>query len=122
MMSVTAARTLATQTVVIVDGTAGMLERLETVLEGHCDVVFVESSAHAYSQIKRVQPNLVILCVQLHDMSGLQVLSMLRMDEETRHIPVVTYGMDPGDSTDTEGESPAIDTGMFAANAELPMN
>ena len=41
---------------------------LENVLEaGHYDVVFVESSAHAYSQIKRVQPNLVILCVRIDD-------------------------------------------------------
>ena len=55
----------ATQKVVIVNGNTEMLDLLETVLDaGHYDVVFVESSEHAYSQIKRVQPNLVILCVQ----------------------------------------------------------
>ena len=65
---------------------------LETVLDaGHYDVVFVESNAHAYSQIKRVQPNLVILCVRIDDMDGFQVLSMLKLDEETREIPVLTY-------------------------------
>ena len=62
-----------------------MLELLETVLDaGHYDVVFVESSQHAYSQIKRVQPNLVILCVRIDDGDGFQVLSMLKLDEETR--------------------------------------
>ena len=58
---------------------------------GHYDVVFVESSEHAYSQIKRVQPNLVILCVRIDDADGFQVLSMLKLDEETREIPVLTY-------------------------------
>ena len=49
-----------------------ILELLETVLDaGHYDVVFVESSEHAYSQIKRVQPNLVILCVRIDDMRRL---------------------------------------------------
>ena len=79
-----------TQKVVIINGSAAVLELLETVLDaGHYDVVFVESTAHAYSQIKRVQPNLVILCLQIDDVVGFQVLSMLKLDEETRAIPVL---------------------------------
>src|SRR5438128_9787808 len=82
----------AAQKVVIVNGSTEMLELLETVLEGgHYDVVFVESNEHAYSQIKRVQPNLVVLCVSIEDMDGFQVLSMLKLDEGTRGIPVLTY-------------------------------
>src|SRR3984893_2103491 len=81
-----------TQKVVIVNGSTEILETLETVLDaGHYDVVFVESSARAYSQIKRVQPNLVILCIRIEDMDGFQVLSMLKLDEDTRGIPVVAY-------------------------------
>src|SRR5947199_3405812 len=80
------------QKVVIVNGSPEILELLETVLDaGRYDVVFVESSQHAYSQIKRVQPNLVILCVRIDDGDGFQVLSMLKLDEETRAIPVLTY-------------------------------
>ncbi len=80
------------QKVVIVNGSADMLEMLETVLDaGHYDVVFVESSQHAYSQIKRVQPNLVILCVRTDDADGFQVLTMLKLDDDTCRIPVVTY-------------------------------
>ena len=76
------------QKVVIVNGTPEILDLLETVLDaGHYDVVFVESSEHAYSQIKRVQPNLVILCVRIAEADGFQVLSMLKLDEETREIP-----------------------------------
>jgi PleD family two-component response regulator len=82
----------STQKVVIVNGSAGILELLETVLEaGRYDVVFVESNTHAYSQIKRVQPNLVIMCVNIEQMEGFSVLSMLTLDEETREIPILTY-------------------------------
>src|SRR6476469_542652 len=90
-----------TQKVVIVNGSAEILELLETVLDaGHYDVVFVESSEHAYSQIKRVQPNLVILCVRIEEADGFQVLSMLKLDEATRDIPVLTY------TTEYDGQEP----------------
>ena len=100
--------TKSAQKVVIVNGSTEILELLESVLEaGHYDIVFVESSAHAYSQIKRVKPNLVILCVRIEDLDGFQVLSMLKLDEETRTIPVLTY------TTEYEGqqaeEEPADD-------------
>jgi CheY-like chemotaxis protein len=89
------------QKVVIVNGNAAILGLLETVLDaGHYDVVFVEPSAHAYSQIKRVQPNLVILCLDLDDLDGIQVLSMLKLDADTRDIPVLTY------TTTSEAEEP----------------
>ena len=93
-----------TQKVVIVNGSPQTLELLENVLEaGHYDIVFVESSAHAYSQIKRVQPNLVILCVQIDAMDTFQVLSMLKLDDETRRIPVLTFTTeDAGGSSDEE--------------------
>ena len=87
-----AAAATAAQKVVIVNGTPAILDLLENVLDaGHYDVVFVESSQHAYSQIKRVQPDLVVLCVRIDDADGFQVLSMLKLDDETREIPVLTY-------------------------------
>ena len=88
-----------TQKVVIVNGSAEILELLETVLDaGHYDVVFVESSQHAYSQIKRVQPNLVILCTKIEELDGFQLLTMLKLDADTRDIPVLTY------TTECEGQ------------------
>lgn len=85
--------------VVIVNGTSEVLELLESVLEpGHYDVVFLEQNASAYSQIRRVKPNLVILCVRIEDLDGFQVLSMLKLDGETADIPVLTY------TTEYEGQ------------------
>ena len=114
----------ATQKVVIVNGGTDMMTLLETALEaGHYDVVFVESSEHAYSQIKRVQPDLVILCMRIEDADGFQVLSMLKLDDETRRIPVLTYTTEfEGGETDEEVPETS-DMEMFAApNVALPMN
>jgi len=116
-------RTATAQKVVIVNGSQETLELLETVLEaGHYDIVFVESSEHAYSQIKRVQPQLVILYMRIDDIHGFQVLSMLKLDEETQRIPILTY------TTEYEREDPETDTldagdvEVFVPKAAVRMN
>ncbi len=116
---------VAAQKVVIVNGSTEMLELLETVLDaGRYDIVFVESTEHAYSQIKRVQPNLVILCVRIEDADAFQVLSMLKLDADTRDIPVLTYtteyeGQETEDeTTDEEAAEPEI----FQSKPVMRMN
>jgi PleD family two-component response regulator len=115
----------AAQKVVVVNGSNEMLELLESVLDaGHYDIVFVAETEHAYSQIKRNRPNLVILCVGIDDPLGFQVLSMLKLDEETSGIPVLTYTNElEGEETDRE---PDDDSGeedeLPLARPELPMN
>jgi len=119
-----AAAATTAQKVVIVNGSPEMLELLESVLDaGHYDVVFVESSEHAYSQIKRVQPNLVILCICIDQADGFQVLSMLKLDDETRGIPVLTYTSEQtGEELEAEYAEPS-DAELFpAAKAAVWMN
>jgi PleD family two-component response regulator len=112
------------QKVVIVNGTAEILDLLETVLDaGHYDVVFVESSQHAYSQIKRVKPNLVILCVRIEGADGFDVLSMLKLDDETRGIPVLTYTTEyDGQESDEEMPEPSEAEMFTSAKAAVWMN
>ena len=91
------------QKVVVVDGSTEVLGMLEGVLDaGRYDMVFVESSDHAYSQIKKVLPNLVIVCARIERMQSFQLLTMLKLDAETRDIPVLTY------TTEYEGQE--VDT------------
>jgi len=103
------------QTVMVVNGRESAMPLLEAVLDaGRYDVVFVESTERAYSHIKRVQPNLVILCTRLEDMGGFQVLSMLKLDKDTREIPVLTYASDCESGDDEEEEADAdFGTGVF---------
>ena len=87
------------QKVVVVNGSTEVLGMLEAVLDaGRYDMVFVESSDHAYSQIKKVLPNLVILCVRIENLEGFNLLTMLKLDADTRDIPVRTY------TTEYEGQ------------------
>jgi PleD family two-component response regulator len=110
-----AAAATTAQKVVIVNGSPEMLEMLETVLDaGHYDVVFVESSEHAYSQIKRVQPDLVIVCVSIDDSNTFQVLSMLKLDPDTRDIPVLTHTSDGSETEEDEEVADASEVEMFA--------
>src|SRR5689334_4194180 len=87
------------QKVVVVNGNTEVLGMLETVLDaGRYDMVFVESGSRAYSQIKKVQPNLVILCTRIDELDGFQLLTMLKLDPDTKHVPVLTY------TTECEGQ------------------
>jgi CheY-like chemotaxis protein len=110
------------QKVVVVNSSPEILTLAERALAaGHYDVVFVESIAHAYSQIRRVQPNLVILCLHMGDSDGFQLLSMLKLDPDTRRVPVLTYTAD--DSTAAEPDDDERDeSGFFAACAPSLMN
>lgn len=101
------------QTVMVVNGRESAMGLLEAVLDsGRYDVVFVESTDHAYSHIKRVQPNLVILCTRIEDMDGLQVLSMLKLDKETCDIPVLTYASDWDENDNDEEDDDTTGLGV----------
>lgn len=115
----------ATQKVVVVNGSNEILELLESVLDaGHYNVVFVAETEHAYSQIKQARPNLIILCVAIDDPVGFHVLSMLKLDEETAEIPVLTYTNEfDGEDTDREPDDDSPEDELpLATPRELPMN
>ena len=97
------------QRVVVVSKQSQIHGLLETVLEaGQYDVVLVESTEHAYGHIKRLSPQLIIVCLDIDDIDGFQVLSMLKLDKETRGIPVVncTVSSDDAISHDEPDEQP----------------
>jgi len=52
------------------------------------DVVVLEPVAHAYSQIRRVKPTLIVMSLSLDDIECFQLLTMLRLDRETASIPI----------------------------------
>ena len=87
------------QKVVVVNGNTEVLGMLESVLDAcRYDMVFVEPGDRAYSQIRKVLPNLVILCTRIEELDGFQLLTMLKLDPDTRTIPVLTY------TTECEGQ------------------
>jgi PleD family two-component response regulator len=113
----------ATQRVVVVNGSREMLELLESVLDaGHYDMVFVADTEHAYSQIKQHRPQLVVLSLEIDDPLAYQVLSMLKLDPETSHVPVLTYTNEfEGPATDREPDDEPEDE-LPLVHPELAMN
>ena len=113
-------------TVVIVNGHADAMAQIESVLDaGHYDTVFVESSAQAYSQIKRIRPNLVILFLELGDEHGFQALSMLKLDEATRDIRVLTsttVASQPEAADSDDDEDVSADDAFFSDVAPARLN
>ena len=105
------------QKVVVVDGNAEVLNMLEAVLDaGRYDMVFVESSNNAYTQIKKVIPNLVIVCARIEHLEAFQLLTMLKLDPETSEIPVLTY------TTEYEGQDlEGVISQMAEEEEELPL-
>jgi PleD family two-component response regulator len=113
----------AAQKVVIVNGNAAVLGLIESAFDaGRYDVVFVEASGHAYSQIKRVQPDLVILCVHIDDADGFHVLSMLKLDDETRDIPVLTCTSELHGRDEDPDAVDLLDTELFVPKPAVSMN
>ena len=66
------------------------------------DVFFVESIARAYSRIKKVNPELVVLYLEIDDLAGCQLLSMINMDGDVSGIPVMTVAAPHDRSTLTD--------------------
>ncbi|RPJ79500.1 MAG: response regulator [Acidobacteria bacterium] len=99
--------------VVIVNGSTDTLELVEGLLDsGRYEIVFVSPDSHPYAQVRQLQPNLVVLCLRIEDIDGFQILSMLKLDEETRQIPVLTY------TTEYEGQD--VDGGLTDFDEESP--
>ena len=110
------------QKVAIVNGSPDVLALAENVLTaGHYDVVFIESIDRAYSQIRQSAPQVVVLCLDVDDAAGFQILTMLRLDSTTSEIPIITYIAPPSiDSPDQD--SIEVDNETLSQAVVLSMN
>jgi CheY-like chemotaxis protein len=87
------------------------------------DVVLVEPTDHAYSHIKEIRPDLVIVCMSGDDIDGCRVLSMLALDRETSAIPVLTHVTSSAGGFTEPSDSNGHDIGsMSAAHARVVLN
>ena len=107
--------------VVVVDGNQDVLNLLEVALEGgQYELMFAEAGHHAYSLVRREQPDLVVLSMRIDTMEGFQLLSMLKLDPDTKGIPVVTYASDV--DADNEDDSDDEDEARYSALPPLRLH
>ena len=84
--------------VLVVDDDTALAEMLGIVLRGEgFEPFFCADGAEALDAFRSSRPDLVLLDLQLPDMSGEQVLAALRASAATRDIPVIviTADIDP---------------------------
>jgi len=80
----------ATKQILIVEDNALNLKLLHDVLEAHGYATITTGEGRAAVSLAREHwPDLVLMDLQLPDMSGLDAVAELKRDERTRSIPVV---------------------------------
>jgi len=83
------------QLAVFVGGGADPLSVVEPVLDGRSYIIeFVAADDEPYATIAALKPDLVVVSLDLADMAGFQLLTMLRLDPQTASIPVLSYVKD----------------------------
>ena len=97
-----------------------MLDRLSAG-ENVDDVIFVDSLENGYSRIKRESPDLVIVVIEIDDVVGCQLLTMLMTDRNLSGIPVVTFMAGPVDDELVDIVSELV-AGSSDATLVLEMN
>jgi two-component system cell cycle response regulator DivK len=89
-----------TKKVLIVEDNELNLKLLNDILEYHGFIIFATHRGEAALELARQhRPNLVLLDMQLPDISGIEAARRLKADEQTREIPIiaVTAFSMPGD-------------------------
>ncbi|MGC2413085.1 MAG: response regulator [Stellaceae bacterium] len=80
----------ATKRILIVEDNELNMKLLRDVLEAYgYETISTGQGAAALTLAREHRPDLILLDLQLPDISGFEALSRLKDDEETRNIPVV---------------------------------
>jgi CheY-like chemotaxis protein len=82
--------------ITVVNDDTAFLRLMHQLLKSHgYDVLLHREGARAHSQIRETRPDLVILDIRLERKdTGWMVLDLLRLDPETRDIPVIICSAD----------------------------
>lgn len=76
-------------TIMIVDDAAENRLILQTVLEDDYELQVASSGEDCLQQVEKSTPNLILLDVDMPEMSGYEVCAQLRQQEGTRNVPVI---------------------------------
>jgi len=83
--------------IIIVDDVATNLTVAKIALSDKYDVFTAPSGEKLFSLMKKMTPNMILLDVEMPDMDGYEVITILKESEKTAHIPVIflTGKIDP---------------------------
>ena len=111
------------QTAVLVNGGIRALQTVENVLGARrYEIVFVDSDGGAYRQIKRLAPDLIILCAGIDDPRALQLLTMLKLDPQTCALPVLVCVLECDDDFNRRGSHSSEDVELIRSQPTFQIN
>ncbi len=76
-------------TILIVDDQAMNRVLLTEVLRGECRILLAKNARQALKLIQKKKPDLILLDILMPDMSGYELIQILKSDDYTREIPVI---------------------------------
>ena len=89
--------------ILVVDDNADMRSYLVRLLEGRFEVRAVGGGAEALASIGEERPDLILTDVMMPDMSGLELLRLVREDPELAELPIVLLSARAGPEAAVEG-------------------
>ena len=95
------------KTVFVVDDNDTNLTVAEEALEKYYRVVALPSAAKMFKALEKFEPDLILLDVEMPEMDGYTVISILKESESTKDIPVIFVTA----MTDTKDELKGLDLG-----------
>ncbi|MDR2468540.1 MAG: response regulator [Spirochaetaceae bacterium] len=79
------------KTILVVDDTPFNLRTLKTLLEDKFNILQAKSGPMALKMLERSQPHLILLDIEMPEMSGFVVMKELRRNPTLAKIPVICF-------------------------------
>jgi signal transduction histidine kinase/ActR/RegA family two-component response regulator len=89
--------------VIIVDDNIDMRKHIETLLSPKFNIVTAVNGADALKKLKHAKPELILSDIMMPVMDGIQLLTEIKNNKETEHIPVVLLTARAGEESKIEG-------------------
>jgi putative two-component system response regulator len=92
-------------TVFLVDDNITNLTTGKNMLKDHYDVFPITSGIRLFSMLEKVRPDLILLDVEMPEMSGYEAIKKLKADVGARDIPVIFLSAGTDSGAEREGLS-----------------
>ena len=96
-------------TVLIVDDNADMREYLSDILSSHYRIITTKNGLEALDTLKKIKPDLILSDVMMPGIDGLQLLKLVKEDDQYKKIPVILLSARAGEESRIEGYESGAD-------------
>ncbi|MDR0634734.1 MAG: response regulator [Azoarcus sp.] len=99
------AKTTLRQTVAVVDDNITNLKIARSILSEHYDIYALPSATVMFELLQKIIPDLILLDIEMPEMSGYEAIRKLKADAELRRIPVIFLTSRSDEGSELEGLS-----------------